>query len=143
MTEPKEFDWTVDWFYETRAGRPVRCLYVYDNGEACMCDFELDLAYLVDKHGKTIRTNADRDIVAGPHATCDEDDLDQIKADCEEFDLLSKEVEAEREQWEYGHASGILDALESLLSFRENMQGDVLLAMIQKVTKRKLFEPPF
>jgi hypothetical protein len=73
----------------------------------------------------------------------DEDDLNKINADCEEFDRLSKEVEAEREQWEYGHGEGILDALEALLSFRENMQSDVLLAMIQKVTKRKLFDPPF
>jgi hypothetical protein len=72
-----------------------------------------------------------------------EDDLDKIDDEYEEFDRLSKEVEAEREQWAYGHGEGILDALESLLSFRENMHNDVLLAMIQKVSQRKLFAPPF
>ena len=73
----------------------------------------------------------------------DEDDLDKINADCEEFDRLSKEVEAEREAWEYGHGEGTLDALEALLSFRDDIHGIVLLSMIEKICKRKLFDPPF
>ena len=73
-----------------------------------------------------------------------EDDLDEIEAECEEFDKLAKAVQEEREQWEYGHGEGILDALEALLSFRESMRNnDVLLAAISKIARRKLFEPPF
>jgi hypothetical protein len=141
MTEQKEFDWIIEWFYETSIGREVRCLYAYDNGEACMCDFELDLAYLVDKHGKTIREYPDRDIVDGPK--CPPEELEDMERDIKEVEELDKAVESEREQWEYGHREGILDALESLLSFRENMENELLLAMIEKVCKRKLFDPPF
>ena len=141
MTEQKEFDWIIEWFYETSSGRTVRCLYAYDNGEACMCDFELDLAYLVDKHGKAIRESSDRDIVDGPE--CPPEELEDMELDIKEVDELQKSVEAEREAWEYGHGAGILDALEAVLSFRDDIHGIVLLAMVEKICKRKLFEPPF
>ena len=143
MTEKKEFEWIPGWKYDTFDGRKVACLAKMDAGRACIHDTNTDGLWIVDATGKSEFQSEFCDVVAGPDVPEDEDDLDQIDADCEEFDRLSKEVEAEREQWEYGHASGILDALESLLSFRENMQSDVLLAMIQKISKRKLFDPPF
>ena len=141
MTEQKEFDWIIEWFYETSSGRTVRCLYAYDNGEACMCDFELDLAYLVDKHGKAIRGSSGRDIVDGPE--CPPEEQEEMERDIKEVDEMEKAVKEEREAWEHGHGKGILDALEALLSFRENMENELLLAMIQKVSKRTLFDQPF
>ena len=141
MTEQKEFDWIEMWLYKTRDGREVRCVHSCTNGKACMWDTVSDSTWMVRSNGSPIRANDDCEIVDGPE--CPPEELEDMERDIKEGEELEKAVNDEHEQWEYGHASGILDALESLLSFRENMQSDVLLAMIQKVSKRKLFEPPF
>jgi hypothetical protein len=71
------------------------------------------------------------------------DQQEDMEQDIQEVEELQKAVDEERAQWDYGHHEGILDALESLLSFRENMNPGVLLAAIHKIARRKLFDPPF
>jgi hypothetical protein len=143
MTEEQTFNWVPGWKYDTHDDRKATCLATLDNGRAVMYHPETDGLWIVLPSGKTEFAAKFCNIVSGPDAPEEEDDLEAINAECEELDRLEKDVFAEQDHWAYGHGQGILDALEAMLSFRENMCSDVLLAMIQKVSQRKLFDPPF
>ena len=73
----------------------------------------------------------------------DEDDLDKINAECEELDQLEKTDREEREGWEYGHGEGLLDAIEALLSYRQDIFSDTLVRVIHKISAKKLIDAPF
>ena len=135
------FDWIDMWLYKTRDGREVRCVHSCDNGKACMWDTVSDSTWMVRGNGSPIRASDDCEIVDGPE--CPPEEMEEMERDIKEGEELQKAVNEEREQWDYGHHEGILDALESLLSFRDNMNPDVLLAVIHKIARRKLFDPPF
>jgi hypothetical protein len=138
MTEPKEFDWIIDWLYETSNGREVRCLYAWDNGEACVCDFELDLAYLVDKHGKAIRINANRDIIEGPEPPDGlMEEVNKLEQEHEEYlaegAQLEKDVKVEMDCYKEGHRQGLLDALAAILAQRDRLSSCELMEVIGEI----------
>lgn len=69
---------------------------------------------------------------------------EELEKKAAEYDqIVAQAVMEEQEQWKYGHGEGILDAIESLLSFREKIGNNVLLQAIHKIANRKLFDPPF
>jgi hypothetical protein len=143
MTEPQQFDWVPGWKYTTHDDRKATCLAILDNGRAVMYHPETDGLWIVLSNGKAEFAAKFWNIIAGPDVPEEEDDLEAINAECEELDRLQKDVFAEQDYWAYSHGQGILDALEAILSFRESMCSDVLLAMIQKVSQCKLLTRPF